>query len=307
MRSAAFFTMLMAFNLSASENLSDHEQFCQQDTTVSCANYLQQKLSALPPFSNGWYRVKGFQLDYLFDQHQFQPLQTEAELLLQQQSLPDMLKVQVYFYYAKALFVSGQSEAAKRYSSKAIQMLQEVYSAFGNPLRIIELANLQYSLGEVDQAEQLLHQVQWKYQKSKDALFLFELYSNKALVSHQRDKLDEAAEYRAEALKAALSLGHTNKIIVAMGNLARTKQLLGQLSAAFELYEQSLVYTSGPEYQVQHAIHLVRLTEICLQQQQPVHALTFYRLIDPELLGTSHKQLYQQFGSILLVTATDSF
>lgn len=306
MRSAYIFVMVLAFNLSASENLSDHEQFCQQDTTTSCAQYLEQQLSAFAPFSHGWYRVKGFQLDYLFDQHQFLPLQAEAELLLQQQTLPDMLKVQVHFYYAKALFVTGQTEAAKQHAKHAVLMLQEVYSAFGNPLRIIELANLQYSLGELEQAEQLLNQAELNYQKSKDTLFLFELYTNKALISHQRDKLDDAAQYRTEALNAAMTLGHTNKIIVAMGNLARTKQLLGQLQAAYELYQQSLAYTAHPEYQVQHAIHLVRLTEISLQQQRPEQALTFYTGIDPALLSTYHKQLYQEFARALEATPKDN-
>ncbi|HAW92637.1 MULTISPECIES: tetratricopeptide repeat protein [unclassified Arsukibacterium] len=305
MRSASFFILLLAFKLSASENLSDHEQFCQQEVSTSCEQYITQQLSALSSFSHGWYRIKGFQLDYMFDQRQFQQLQAEAELLLQQQALPDMLKVQVHFYYAKTLFISGQAELAKHYASTAMQMLQQVYSAFGNPLRIIELANLQYSLGELEQAEQLLNQVQLKYQKSKDPLFLYELYSNKALLSHQRDKLDEAAQYRTEALNASLVMGHNNKIIIAMGNLARTKQLLGQLQAAYELYEQSLVYTSQPEYQVQHAIHLVRLTEICLQQQQPAQALTFYTRIDPQLLGEFHQQLYQEFGSVLVVVTAD--
>lgn len=297
--------MILAVKLSASENLSDHEQFCQQDTSTSCAQYLEQQLSAFIPFSHSWYRVKGFQLDYLFDQHQFLPLQAEAELLLQQQTLPDMLKVQVHFYYAKALFVTGQTEAAKHYANNAILMLQDVYNVFGNPLRIVELANLQYSLGELEQAERLLNQAGLNYQKSKDNLFLFELYSNKALVSHQRDKLDEAAQYRTEALNAAITLGHTNKIIVAMGNLARTKQLLGQLQAAYELYQQSLLYTSQPDYQVQHAIHLIRLTEISLQLQRPAHALTFYTGINPEILGASHKQLYQEFGKTLAATTND--
>lgn len=299
MRSVFVFMILLAFNLNASENLSDHEQFCQQDATTSCAQYLEQQLSASPPFSHGWYRLKGFQLDYLYDQHQFLQLQAESEFLLQQQMLPDILKAQVYFYYAKTLFITGQAEAAKHYANNAMLMLEEVYTAFGNPLRIIELANLQYSLGELELAEQLLNQAQLEYQKSKDTLFLFELYSNKALISHQRDKLDEAAQHRAEALNAALALGHNNKIIVAMGNLARTKQLLGQLQAAYELYEQSLAYTSHPEYQVQHSIHLIRLTEICLQQQLPEQALTFYTRIDHDLLGTFHKQLYQELGSAL--------
>ncbi|MDP5138049.1 hypothetical protein ORJ04_19040 [Rheinheimera baltica] len=40
---------------------------------------MEQQLLVLPLLSHGWYRVKGFQLDYMFDQHQFLSLQAEAD------------------------------------------------------------------------------------------------------------------------------------------------------------------------------------------------------------------------------------
>jgi len=90
-------------------------------------------------------------------------------------------------------------------------------------------------LGELEQAGQLLQVAQSRYQKSKDPQFSFELNSNLALVAHQRGDLAAAAAYRSEALTAASALGHHNKIIVAMGNFARTRQLLGQLQEALQL------------------------------------------------------------------------
>ncbi|MCC5450580.1 hypothetical protein LMJ53_02380 [Rheinheimera sp. UJ51] len=299
MRLSLVILLLTAFSISASENLSDHETFCQQDNTISCEHYLQQQLTATTPYSNNWFRIKAYQLNYLFDKNQFLQLQHEAEYLLTQPAMPDVFRVQLYFYYAKALFYFKKTDEAKIYAAKAVAILKEVYAAFGNPLRIVELANLHYYLGELDQAEQLLRFAQSHYSKSIDPLFLFELNSNLAHISHQRDDLTSAAAYRADALAAAISLGHTGKMIIGMGNLARTQQLLGQLAAADQLYQDSLKYTAEPEHQVQHHIHLLRLTEINLQLNRPTLARDYFQQIEPKLLSSFHMTLYQQFGTSL--------
>jgi len=309
MRRVLILLIILANNVSASENLSDDEQYCTENAALSCADYLQQQLATLPRYSHAWYRVKAFQLNNFYDQHQFSVLHSEAATLIAQDSrsdgsaevMPTVLKVQVYFYYAKTLFHTGHTAEAKDYANRAAVILQDIYTAFGNPLRLVELANLQYSLGQLEQADRLLTQAQHSYQKSKDPLFLFELYSNKALISHQRNNLEEAATYRNEALNAAMTLGHHQKMIVAMGNLARTQQLLGRLPAALNLYEQSLRYTANPEYRTQHHIHLVRLAEICTQLQDYAAAQGFYAQIDVEVLSPAHQQLYHEISSKLAI------
>ncbi|OCW95377.1 tetratricopeptide repeat protein [Alishewanella sp. HH-ZS] len=299
MRHALFVVVCLTFSVNASENLSDHAQFCAPVAAQNCGDYLQQQLTALTPYSSAWYRIKAYQLNYLFDKHQFRQLNTEAEQLLQQPNLPEVLKVQLYFYYAKTLFYFERRDEAKHYAKLALAMLEEVYHAFGDPLRLVELANLHYSLGELEQAGQLLQVAQSRYQKSKDPQFSFELNSNLALVAHQRGDLAAAAAYRSEALTAASALGHHNKIIVAMGNLARTRQLLGQLQEALQLYQDSLQFTAAAEHRVQHQIHLLRLSEISLQLQQPAQARAYLQQVIPEQLGPGHRQLYQQLATAL--------
>lgn len=283
----------------ASENLSDHQQFCLESPQLSCGQYLQQQLSGLKAYSNEWYRVKAFQLNYLFDKHQFKQLQHEAEQLLQRTDLPEVFRVQLYFYYAKALNYFGNHTEAKEYASRAVAILKDIYAVFGNPLRVVELANLQITLGEFGQAEQLLSYAQSQYRQSRDPQFLFELNSNLALLVHQQGDLAAAAIYRSEALNAARTMGHPNKLIVALGNLARTRQLQGELAEALSLYRDSLQYTALPEHQIQHFIHLLRLAEISLQLQQPVQARHYLTQVKTAGLSEHHQKLYQQLSTEL--------
>lgn len=299
MRRSPLLLLTLLFSANASENLSDHQQFCQQSPHLSCGQYLQHQLSSLKAFSNDWYRVKGFQLNYLFDKHQFQQLQHEAEQLLQRTDLPEVFRVQLYFYYAKALNYFGNGSEAKVYASRAAAILQDIYATFGNPLRVVELANLHITLGEFGQAEQLLSYAQSHYRHSKDPQFLFELNSNLALLVHQQGDLAAAAAYRNEALTAVRLLGHPNKLIVALGNLARTRQLQGELAEALSLYQDSLQYTALPEHQIQHFIHLLRLAEISLQLQQPEHARHYLQQVKTAGLSEHHQQLYQQLHTEL--------
>ncbi len=288
--------LLPVFAPKASENLSDHEQFCLQDTSLSCEQYIEQQLSAAPPFSHRWYGIKAHQLNFLFHKHQFVQLQQETERLLAQQSLPDVFRVQLYFYHAKALFYFNRHDDAKVYANQAVDILQDTFAAFGNPLRMVELANLQYSLGEFAKAEQLLRFTQSRYAKSKDPVLLIELNANLALLSDQQADFAASAAYRTDVLAAAMLLGHEHKIIVAMGNLARTKQLLGQLTEALTLYQHSLHYTAAPEHKVQHSSHLLRLTEICLALNQSAQASRYFEQIEPTLLSSAQADVYQQLA-----------
>ncbi|WP_423187411.1 tetratricopeptide repeat protein [Alishewanella sp. d11] len=297
-----FLVVLLVFGclqVQASENLSDHEQFCETMQETSCEHYLQQQLAALPAHSANWYRVQGFYLDYLYDKHQFEELKTQVESILPQPNLPEVLKVQLYFYYAKVLFYFEQPEAAKHYAGLAQHVLQEVYDSFGNPLRLVELANLYYTLNELNEAEKLLRFTQSHYLKSRDPLFLFELASNLALIHHSRQDLQGAAQFREEALLAAQQLGHAGKLIVAMGNLARTYQLLGQFAQAQRLYEASLTYTSAPEYSKQHSIYLLRLAELGMQQHQLDLAKQYLAQVKPEQLAAGHLTLFKQLAAQL--------
>ena len=244
MRITVIYVVLLWYStaLIGAENLSDHEQYCQQSNTNSCIDFIQQSLAVLPSGSAAWYKVKSYELDYYFDSRNFDALHAETASLVQHQTLQSAFRLQLYFYHAKSLFYFKKTDEAKHYANLALQMLNEAFHQFGTPLRLVELANLHYSLKQPEQAYQLLAQAEQQFNKHRDPLFWFELYANQALILHLWDDLATAEALRAKALAAALQFGHPAKLIISYGNLARTQQLRGNYAAAYQNYTSSLPY-----------------------------------------------------------------
>lgn len=288
-----FLFMLFGAVVHSAENLSDHEQFCQA-SSISCLDYINQHLAVMPPGSTSWFKVKAYQLDYLFDKHQFAELEKQTTELLALEKFPEGFAVQLYFYHAKMLFLNNNLADAHQYAALAVAQLDQAYQHFGSPLRLIELANLHYSLKDTEQAEMLLDQAAARYNKSKDPLFWFEWYSNKAILQDVKQQNLEAARLRRQALLFALSLNQNGKIIVGYGNLARTEQLLQNYDLAYSLYEQSLAYMTTQSDDLIKAIHLLRMAEISWQSGNFQQSVILIKQIDPQLLGEYHLQVLQQ-------------
>ena len=288
-----FLFMLFGAVVHSAENLSDHEQFCQA-SSISCLDYINQHLAVMPQGSTSWFKVKAYQLDYLFDKHQFAELEKQTTELLALEKFPEGFAVQLYFYHAKILFKNNKLTEARHYAALAVAQLDQAYQHFGSPLRLIELANLHYSLKDTEQAEMLLDQAAARYNKSKDPLFWFEWYSNKAILQDLKQQTQEAARLRRQALLFALSLNQNGKIIVGYGNLARTEQLLQNYDIAYSLYEQSFTYMTSQSDETIKAIHLLRMAEISWQSGNFQQSVILIKQIDPQLLGEYHLQVLQQ-------------
>lgn len=285
--------------LAAAESLSDHEYFCQNHSNAqtSCLNYIQQSLAVLPEYSAGWYKVKSYELDYFFDIRAFDTLYQQTTQLLKQDKLPPVFLLQLYFYHAKALISFQRQDEAKHFANLAVAKLEGVFSNFGSPLRLIELANLYYTLNEPKQAFTLLALAEQQYSKSRDPLFWYELYSNQALIKHQWDDLAAAESLRAKALEAALSIGHKGKLIIGYGNVARTQQLRGNYHAAYQNYLTSLNYFSRGEDDTTYAIYQLRLAEISWQANHYQQAVAHLQQVNSSLLGDYHLELYQKLSA----------
>lgn len=280
--------------LNAAENMSDHEDFCRQQPIGSCYEYIQQSLALMPQYSPSWYNVKSYELDYFFDTRKFEALYTQTSQLLQKDALPDRFRLQLYFYHAKTLIALKRHDEAKHYVKLAVEQLDHAFAIFGTPLRLVELANMHYSLGELQQAFQLLAQAEQHFSKHRDPLFWFELYANQALILHQWDDLETAEQLRVRALDAGLAIGHKSKIMVAYGNLARTQQLLGNYATAYQNYLNSLSYLTAGEDDITEAIHQLRLAEISWQSAQYSQSVMHLQHVKPQLLGNGHKKVYLQ-------------
>ncbi len=283
----------------AAEHLSDHEEFCLQQPATPCAELLQQALSQTPLHTLLWFKLQSYRLDYLYVKHQFRQLYDESNQLLKIADAPPAFRTQLYFYQAKTLIARGDEAQGAYYTELASRQLEAIYQAFADPMRVLELANLQAVAGQNDKAWQLLLQAEQRFAKSRDPQFVFELNSNKALVRHALQQLDDAAYYRKLALDAILPSGRHHDIIVAHGNLARTYQLLGQLGLAVDYYEKSLPYMRAGIDDLQQSIHRLRLSELYLALQAPAKARGYLQQVDVTLLSEHHKVLYRELRSAL--------
>lgn len=287
---------LWSLSTAAAEHLSDHEEFCLQTPATPCAELLQQALTQAPLHSLQWYKLQSYRLDYLYVKHQFRQLHDESNQLLNIADAPLAFRTQLYFFLAKTLIARGEDAQAAYYTELASRQLDAIYQAFADPMRVLELANLQAVAGHYDKAWQLLLHAEQRFSKSRDPLFSFELNSNKALVRHAFDQLDDAAYYRKLAFDAILPSGRHHDIIVAHGNLARTYQLLGQLGLAVDYYEKSLPYMRPGIDDLQQAIHRLRLAELYLALQAPAKARGYLQQVNVGILSDHHKALYRQLS-----------
>ena len=48
---------LSSLNANASENFSDHEMFCEQQSQISCLDYINQQLASSALGSARWYEI----------------------------------------------------------------------------------------------------------------------------------------------------------------------------------------------------------------------------------------------------------
>ncbi len=286
----------------ATEHLNDHEAFCQSAARQDCLALLQQQLDSAKPFSVRWYQLKSYQLDYLFDKHLDQQLAQQTTQLLQLEDMPPVFRTQLYFYQAKILHSNGQLLQAQHYADLAAADLAQLFQAFADPLRLVELANLQTVMGQQTQAWQLLMQAEARFAKSKDPVFLFELYTNKALVQQANGQMADAAYSRKLALDTILPSGDDGKISVAYGNLGRTYQILGQFGLAQQYYQQALARMSPGADDVRRQMRLLRLSQVHCQWQDLAGARQIFSQVEPQLVETTYQSLYQYLHQQLVAS-----
>jgi tetratricopeptide (TPR) repeat protein len=265
--------------------------------TINCLTYIRSRLDTEPKNSIQWYKVKSYQFDYFYDYALFDELITVLEPYANDTNLPDEFKAQVYFYYAKALHYTGNETTAKKYAANAFDDLKLIYESFKNPLRIIELANLQYTFGSKDTALQMLLSAQRRFSNSKDPLFHFELHSNKANVYHALGDLESALKSREVALHIISETKQTGKIIVALNNVARTYQLSKKYDLAIKYYENSLSYMKADN--IKMAVVKLRLAEINLQKEDNAKAKQWLSEVNPINFNQNHIRLYESLQNEL--------
>ena len=86
---------------------------------------------------------------------------------------------------------------------------------------------------------------------------------------------------------------------MALGNLARTHQLLANYAQADEVYVQSLKYMNSDSDRNVIAIYKLRLAEINWQAGKQDQALKWFKQVHKEDIRQSHAKLYAHLANVL--------
>ena len=254
-------TVFSSFAFS-SENFSDHESYCLDHKEQACLALLTQQAASVPLYSKDWYKLVSYKLDYFYDRREFRKIETTVIPLLEVKNKPTVFEMQLNYYYSKARAFFGEREKAKHYAQLAIAKLEKIYHVFEDPMRMVEIANMEYVFGDKEKAYQLLLLAENKFGERGDPIFHFELHSNKAHIFYTWQNYNRAAKFYKTALDWIQDTEHDAKTVVALSNFARVNQLMEKHDTALEYFKKTellLLEQNNPKLL---AVILLRTAEV---------------------------------------------
>jgi len=257
-----FFLLFSSFTVFASEHFSDHESYCLQKEEQACLALLKKQSDAVALYSKAWFKLTSYKLDYYYDKREFKKLEQTIVPLLAIENKPDVVELQLNYYYSKTLAYFGKRKQAKHYAQLAISKLEKIYHIFEDPMRMVEIANLEYVFGDRQKAYQLLLLAENKFGKRGDPVFHLELHTNKGHIFFTWQNYERAAKFYKLALDWIKDTEHDAKKVVAYSNLARTYQLMSNHKLAlahFKRTEELLLEQNNPRLL---AVILIRTAEV---------------------------------------------
>ncbi|MFY8350131.1 tetratricopeptide repeat protein [Pseudoalteromonas sp. SSM20] len=285
----------------AAETYSDHEQFCQSRTFEKCDFYLKNTLARIKPYSNQWYKISSYQLDFYYDHQLFSETLKITSPLLEKPELPSVFKAQIYFYHAKALNYTGQKLQAKEVAFKTKEILKDHFDAFQDPYRIVEIANLYHVFGDPENALKLLQKTQHQFAKRQDPHFNFELYGNLAQTYIALGDLDKQVLAWQNALYAANQTNDPQKIKIAYGGLAFSQKANKDFQGAYNNYLKALSIKAPKQNQASFARLQINLAEMGLALKNKKLAADHFKKILPQSVPRLHKERYLQLQTKLQI------
>lgn len=285
----------------AAETYSDHEQFCQSRSFEKCDLYLKGTLASIKPYSNQWYKISSYQLDFYYDHQLFSETLKITSPLIEKSELPSVFKAQIYFYHAKALNYTGQKLQAKEVAFKTKEILKDHFDAFQDPYRIVEIANLYHVFGDPENALKLLQKTQHQFAKRQDPHFNFELYGNLAQTYIALGDLDKQVLAWQNALYAANQTNDPQKIKIAYGGLAFSQKANKDFQGAYNNYLKALSIKAPKQNQASFARLQINLAEMGLALENKKLATEHFNKILPNSVPRLHKERYLQLQTKLLI------
>ena len=291
--------LLLSNTIQSADNMHNFEDMCVELPISKCSEKVLTLQSEYAQFSTDWYFITAHYLDFLYETTSLLPLKKITEEYINvEHTHPITFQTQLYFYASKALGIYGEKDKAQQYAKKAIALVTATSDSFPNPLRKVELANLEMVFGNKDKAVQMFSRLAQQYKKSKDAKLQHEIYGNLANALYSQSQLLESIPHRKSAIFWAKQLGYSEDITMAIGNLARTYQLVGQLRLANDTYRDAVTHFAS-EDSPNYSIFQLRLAEINAAQSNPKQAKQHLKKVKFTKLLPGHFNVYNQLAQTL--------
>lgn len=290
---------------------ADQPQQIQQLCQVSgqpCLNAVEPELAGAKKYSLYWYQLTLYKLDSLFELQKDDELFALSSTLVADKQLehksPPHFRARLYIYFAKLLYKNKNKQASHFYLQQATQLLASLHQADYNPLTMLQLINVQMYTDTNDEAGYAsLLELEKQYRKSKDAVFLYELYNNLGHYSHRLKLLHESVAHRQKALAAIQGTNQTARIAEGNYNLARILAYTGQWAKTLPYLQaaEQLYLTEG--YEVVHNLAILHQAEALWHTQQPELARLQYQKVNLSLVPDYAQVHLTRIQALLGVTA----
>ncbi|MCT6698379.1 hypothetical protein [Rheinheimera sp. 4Y26] len=277
------------------------QQICQI-SGQPCLDALEPKLASTPKGSLPWYELTLYKLDSLFELQKDQELFALTSQLVADKQLtekgPAHFRARLYIYLAKLLYARKNTQASAYFLQQATTLLADLHQADFNPFTMVLLLNVQmYTTGNDEQGYAALKALEQQYRKSKDPVFLYELYNNLGHYSHRLNLLHESVAYRQKALKAISGFKQQARIAEAHYNLARSLANIGQWRDTLPHLQQAeqLYLTQG--YSLLHNLAILHQAEALWRSAQQAEARIQFSRVQKKLVpdyAQAHLQRIQQ-------------
>lgn len=283
------------------------QQLCQL-SGQPCLDAVEPELAGAKKYSLYWYQLTLYKLDSLYELQKDDELfalssQLVADKQLERKS-PPHFRARLYIYFAKLLYSKQNKQASNVYLQQATQLLASLHQADFNPFTMLLLINVQMYTDTNDETGYAsLLELETQYRKSKDPVFLYELYNNLGHYSHRLKLLHKSVEHRKKALAAIQGTNQTVRIAEANYNLARIlaytdqwAETLPHLRAAERLY-----LSEG--YEVVHNLAILHQAEALWHTGQPELARLQYHKVKLSLVPDYAQVHLTRIQALLGVTA----
>ena len=247
------------------EEISTIEKKCESSSNI-CLKIIDSALTSTTKNTRPWNHLKRLQLDALFNLQKFDILAEELAPLLANNNLPVNFAVYVYIFHAKLLLGNQEIDLAKQYLNKSVGLLHEINNKYPNPLRLIDIANVQIVLKDYEQANKTLLQLESKFTDRYHPVFKRELYANLGHVAYFQHEENLHITYREKSLKWAIASDNNQQIGIAHSNLAWAYFKIKNYKLSEKHYRQAVKISEIEQDEINGAISKVRLTEVILLQ-----------------------------------------